>query len=141
MLVVLRHFLTSFAKPETQAWIMAFGIAGERWGVSDGARMAQGLLAVVQAVAGSRHLPIRFSDPLCPRCRELVTPDEAAMLMMLHHMRRDDTAAARLALADLTDGRMDVAVIRAALSLAGRFPVVETGGPGQMAVSNVVRLH
>lgn len=144
MLTVLRHFLTSFAKPESQAWIMAFGLAGERWGLSDGARMAQGMLGVLQAVMACRRMPIRFSDPMCPRCREKVTADEAAFLLMLHSMRRDNTQAARLALADLTDGQMDAAVMRAGLSLAGRFPVTEgltrDDAPFGGAI-NVVRLH
>ncbi len=123
LLVVVRHFLTSFAKPETQAWIMAFGIASERWGQSDGARMAQGLLAVLQAALQARQgRSFQFSDPLCEGCRHKATADEAALLTMLHHMRRDHTGAARLALADLTLGQMDAGLIRAGLSLAALFP-------------------
>ena len=130
MLTVARHFLTSFARPESQAWIMAFGIAGERWGQSDGARLAQGMLRVLQAVTGCRgETPFRFSDPICARCRRQVTADEAALLSMLHHMRRDNTPAARQALAELTGGPMAPQVIRAGLSLAALFPALATAAP------------
>ena len=141
MLAVLRHFLTSFAKPESQAWIMAFGIAGERWGSSDGARMAQAMLGVLQAVTRCRgEWPFQFSDPMCPGCRRKVTCDEAALLRMLHHMRRDQTGPARLALADLTGGRMEAEVIRAGLSLAALFPARD-GSFAPAGLATPARLH
>ena len=131
LLAVVRHFLTSFAQPETQAWIMAYGTATERWGHSDGARLAQGVLAVLQAALRAREgQGLRFGDPLCPGCRGKATPDEAALMTMLHHMRRDETGQARIALADLTQGRMDAGLIRAGLSLAALFPAE---GPAQSA--------
>ncbi|MEH7829091.1 hypothetical protein [Gemmobacter denitrificans] len=134
-LAVLRHFMTSFAQPESQAWTHAFDIACERWGIAEGPRLAQGLLAVLRAVMACRQTGLTFSNPLCQECRLRVTADEAAMMTMLHHMRRDATVDARLALADLTFGRMDARLIQAALALAARFPAERDGFGGQPDVA------
>jgi hypothetical protein len=130
VLSVLRHFLTSFAQPDTQAWTVAFTIATERWGVAEGPRLAQGVLAVLQALMNCRSTGLRFSNPMCEGCRLRATCDEAAFMTMLHCMRRDRTAEARAALAELTFGRMDSTLIQTGLALASRFPA-ERGGAWQ----------
>ncbi|NKB16843.1 MAG: hypothetical protein HC774_08325 [Sphingomonadales bacterium] len=64
LLAVLRHFCTSFCAPHSQAWMTAYGIATERWGISDGPKAAQSLLAVAEAMRRSR--PTTFVFPARP---------------------------------------------------------------------------
>lgn len=141
VLAVLRHFLTSFSQPETQAWTTAFSIASERWGVAEGPRLAQGLLAVLQALMTCRDAGIRFSNPMCAGCRLRVTADEASFMTMLHCMRRDRTAEARAALADLTFGRMDSGLIQSSLALAARFPAERDGNWAMQTTPAPAHLH
>src|SRR5690606_10456796 len=78
LLSVLRHFMTSFAKPESQAWQHAHAVACERWGVVRGPQIAHALLAVIQTLRQERRREFRFTGPLCLECRKLCTKDEAA---------------------------------------------------------------
>ncbi|HBU15067.1 MAG: hypothetical protein A2092_17620 [Rhodobacteraceae bacterium GWE1_64_9] len=128
---VLRHFLTALASPDSQGWRLAYGIAAERWGPGDGPQIAHRLFGMVEAMQACRPTRFRFGNPLCAQCRGLLTPDEVAFVTLLHHMRRDRTDAARPALADLSGGVMDVALIRAGLSFAARFPAM--AGAAQQA--------
>lgn len=122
LLAVLRHFLTAFARPETQAWQAAYAIATERWDLARGPQIAQGLLAVVQAVRQARRSDFHYANPLCPQCRLMATGDEAAFCRMLQAMRRDRTDLAREAVYQLAEGVMDPVLIQAGLAFAGRFP-------------------
>ncbi len=140
LLIVLRHLMTSYARPESQAWELAFGIAVERWGVADGPRIAQGVLAVVQALRRCRTARFRHADPLDAEARLRLTPDEENFIHMLHAMRRDRTAEARQRVALLTGGQMDPAMIRSALSLAARFPAVDCGPARPVAPASGLRL-
>lgn len=130
LLPVLRHFLTALASPESQGWRLAYGSAAERWGPGDGPQIAHRLFGMIEAMQACRAARFRFGNPLCARCRGLLTPDELAFLTLLHHMRRDRTDAARLALAEISGGVMDVGLIRAGLGFAARFPAV-TGAAQQ----------
>lgn len=122
LLAVLRQFLTAYTRPETQAWQTAFALSAERWGAARGPQVAQGLLAVLQAMRQARRAEFRFANPLCPDCRLLATGEEAAFALMLHAMRRDRTDLARGAVMDLTEGTMDPRLIQSALAFAARFP-------------------
>lgn len=133
LLPVLRHFLTSFASPELQAWQFAYTTAAERWGDSIGLAAAQALLPIIRALLCARPDGLAFQDPLCLDARDSVTEDETLVLEMLHHMRRDDTPMARDTVEVLTHGRMDPDVIRAGLSFARRFPAASAG---QRTVAN-----
>lgn len=121
LLPVLRQFLLACEDPRSQAWQSAYTIAAERWGEPAGLAAAQLLMKLLRAVLDCREGRFRFIDPLDLEAREGATPDEAALLRMLHHMRRDDTPPAREAVADVTLGQMDPHVIRAGLALAHRF--------------------
>ncbi|NKX72185.1 hypothetical protein HGE74_08910 [Rhodobacteraceae bacterium R_SAG1] len=125
MLPVLRHLLTSLQVPESQAWQHAFQIAAERWGASFGLGVAQALVPVVARLHALRGQGVELHDPLDLDQRDRLSADEAALLLVLHHMRRDQTSQARDALADLLMGRMDADLIRAALGFAHRFPAAE----------------
>lgn len=121
LLPVLRQFLLSHDQPQGQAWQQAYLIAVERWGEALGLPAALAAMKLVQAVLECRGEGFCFVDPFDLDHRAEVSRDEAALLRMLHHMRRDETPLAREAVADVTLGQMDPHVIRAGLSLANRF--------------------
>ncbi len=122
LLPVLRHFVLSLTRPESQSWQFAYKIAAERWGDSLGLPVAQSLFKLVQFILKARRVGFDAIDPLALEERDFVTRDEQALLQMLHHMRRDDTPRAREAVANVTGCTMDPDVIRAGLSFADRFP-------------------
>lgn len=122
LLPVLRHIFRSLAKPEQQSWHLAYSLAAERWGETLGLSVAHALCKVIQAVERSRPNQFDTTDPLEIDLRQTLSQDEQALLLMLNFMRRDLTAQARAAVADVTGGRMDSGVIRAGLSFAARFP-------------------
>lgn len=141
VLSIARHFLTSLADPGTQAWQHAFAIATERWGATEGPRLAMALFAVLQPLLRARPVPFRHCDPLCPEQRNFVTPEEAALIRMIRAMTCDLTHEARQHLAAVTGGRMDPGLIRAGLALARLLPR-PTGRPVLVAAHRgLARVH
>ncbi|KIC41983.1 hypothetical protein RA27_00800 [Ruegeria sp. ANG-R] len=122
LLIVARHHLDALRCPETQAWHLAYSIASERWGDRIGLPVAHLLARFLKFVVQSRDGVFAHIDPFCADSRDLITTDEASLLFVLHHMRRDETPAARQAVEDLTLGRLDPDVIRSGLTFADRFP-------------------
>ncbi|MEM9639014.1 MAG: hypothetical protein AAGA94_15295 [Pseudomonadota bacterium] len=121
LLAVARHFLNAFEDPKSQAWQHGYTVAVERWGETIGFPAAHAMSKLIRALLRGRADGISFFDPLCVEARTRVSADEALLMKMLHHMRRDQTSPARDAVEALTLGRMDPDVIRAGLSLASRF--------------------
>jgi len=95
LLSVARHFIISFAAPDTQSWTIALNIASERWGISEGARAAVSLLAVIEAMRRARRSMFHFSDPNCPTCRETLTPNERHLMLMIHAIRQGQIGQAQ----------------------------------------------
>ncbi|UWQ63037.1 hypothetical protein K3723_01675 [Leisingera caerulea] len=122
LLPVLRQFLLSYETPDSQAWQRAYIVAAERWGEAIGLPAAHALMKLLRAVLDCRDRQFAFIGPFDLELRGTLTPDEAALLQMLHHMRRDQTPGAREAIAEVTGGHMDPHVIRAGLAFAHRFP-------------------
>ncbi|KIC11547.1 hypothetical protein RA19_05780 [Leisingera sp. ANG-M1] len=138
LLPVLRQFLLSYEQPDSRAWQHAYAVAAERWGEAVGLPVAQSLMKLVRAVLERREDKFRFIDSLDMEQRGMVTGDEAALLRMLHHMRRDQTAQAREAVADVTCGLMEPHVIRAGLAFASRFSAGQAAGRGEAPRLRVV---
>jgi hypothetical protein len=124
LLAVLRRFCTSFCTPQSQAWMGAYGIATELWGISDGPRAAQCLLAVVEAMRRSRPTTFVFSNPACQVCHERITPNERLFMQVVHAARRGNLGQARISAMMLCEGADTQAVVQSALALAGLFPVL-----------------
>ena len=122
LLPVLRHLCVSAQSADPKSWSRAFDIAVERYGEAIGLPAAHGLHKIVLSVFACRAGGPEAKDPLDTETRRDITDDEVQMLSMLHHMRRDNSAAARSAVAFVTRGRMDPVLIRAGLSFANRFP-------------------
>ncbi|WP_291729292.1 hypothetical protein [Leisingera sp. F5] len=131
LLPVLRHFLLSYQEPAGQAWQQAYIVAAERWGEAIGLPAALALMKVVRAALNSRSDQFGFIDPFDLEHRAKATPDEAALLRMLHHMRRDQTGQARAAVAVVAGGKMEPQVIRAGLAFAHRFSAGPATGRAQ----------
>lgn len=122
LLAVLRHFLTAFARPETQGWQTAFAVSAQRWGEAKGPQIAMGLLSMLQSLRGSRRGDFDFANPLCTTCRAYATGTEADFLRMVQAMRRGRTDLARKAVLALSEGTMEPGLIQAALAFAARHP-------------------
>ncbi|GGX37527.1 hypothetical protein GCM10007385_00080 [Tateyamaria omphalii] len=120
LLAVSRYFFLCRAEPDRQAWQVAFSVAVERWGPDIGLPVAFAASKLVRALADLRP-DFDSLDPFETEARTRVSSDEAMMMRMLHHMRRDQTSDARDAVDALTRGWMDPHVIRAGLALASRF--------------------
>lgn len=127
LLPVIRHFLTTLDGSEPKGWHRAYSIAAENWSETLGLSVAHHLQKLLHAVTDCRPDDIDYRDPLCPEARLTVTEDEQFLIEMLHHMRRDQTAQARVCVDYLTRGRMDPDVIRGGLRFASRFSLGETG--------------
>ncbi|MFY0659291.1 MAG: hypothetical protein JXR15_02275 [Shimia sp.] len=122
LLPVLRHLCVSGQSADPKSWAHAFDIAAERYGEAIGLPAAHGLHKVVLALFACREGGPDIKDPLCPEAKRDITDDEVQFLSMVHHMRRDNSAAARSAVAFVTRGRMDPVLIRNGLTFANRFP-------------------
>ena len=120
LLAVARYFFLARSVPEHQSWQVAFAIAVERWGPDIGLPIAFAMSKLVRAV-GDVRTDFVSSDPFDDDARQRATFDEAVLMRMLHHMRRDQTVDARDAVGVLTRGLMDPHVIRAGLAVAARF--------------------
>lgn len=130
LLSVVRHFITSFAAPDTQSWTEALRIASDTFGVSEGAKAAVTLLGVVEAMRRSRRSTFQFSDPNCPTCCSVVTPNERHLMRMVHALRRGRVSEAQTDAMLLCEGAQTEAVLRAAFIFAGLFPADKSGGTG-----------
>ncbi|MEO1686466.1 MAG: hypothetical protein AAFU61_01030 [Pseudomonadota bacterium] len=91
---VMRFYFTSFAQPESQAWIGALEWSVATAGPTLGSRVAYQAMRLVQALRGSRTAPFRFSNPCCPTCRKIVTETERRLLMLIVHLQRNELSSA-----------------------------------------------
>lgn len=122
VITLLRHFLASFSDPHCPGWQRAFVIGVDYWGAQRGPLVAVAALSVVQALRAARPCTFRHADPLCPVARRFASAEEATAMRMLQAMRAGLTGAARAQVARLTGGRIDPALFRAGLALAGSLP-------------------
>ncbi|NUB44328.1 hypothetical protein GEU84_008035 [Fertoebacter nigrum] len=140
LLALLRHFCASFATPETQGWVLAFRIAVERWGPRDGPATGQALLAVAQAMRLTRRSVFVFSNPLCPGCRAVITPNERHMMRMIHAARRGRAGEARAEAMLLCEGQDTTHLLQAVEALAALFPPSADDRPLPRSLA-ALRLH
>ena len=127
LLSVIRHHLNALTRPDTQAWHHAYTIAAEQWGDAIGFPAAHLMARFLKYVMQVREGPFEYNDPFDQHRNDWVSSDEAALLLVLHHMRRDNTSAARQAVEELTQGWMDPDVIRSGLTFSNRFPAGSEG--------------
>jgi glutamate mutase epsilon subunit len=144
LLAVLRHFCTSFCAPQSKAWMNAYGIATERWGISAGPKAAQSLLTAAEAMRRSRPTVFVFSSPTCLICREHITPNERQFMQVIHAARRGDVGVAQTAAMMLCEGGDTLPFVQAAIAMAGLFPATDvSGGPRDLTFAGLsgVQIH
>ncbi len=121
LLPLARHFWDTLTQSQPLGWHRAGQTASEHWGETIGLSVAHHLFKVTQALDDCRSTPLQYKDPLCISSRQHINEDELQFLLMLHHMRRDQTVQARAAVMYLTDGNMDPYFIRSAIQFSTRF--------------------
>ncbi|MEM1079444.1 MAG: hypothetical protein AAGI09_13045 [Pseudomonadota bacterium] len=138
LLPLLRHFTLALSGEAPKGWRTAFGLAEERWGTPIGLSVAHEIGKLVAALEETRGSLPFVQDPFCIEARLLITQDEERFLLLIHHMRRDNTAGARDAVWALTDGYSQAAFIRQALSFANKHRLATPLATGRAPVLRVV---
>lgn len=138
LLPLLRHFTLALSGESPKGWQIAYGLAAERWGAPIGLSVAHEIGKLAAALEETRGSLPRVQDPLCMDARLHVTLDEEYFLLMVHHMRRDETADARDAVWALTEGRTLAAFIRQALGFAARHSLIAPPVSGRAPALRIV---
>jgi hypothetical protein len=99
VLVTARFFFLSFANPDAHGWMTALlgadDLFGRLSGKSElGAEIVRRTLAVVQDMRLSRRAVLRFSNPRCASCAQILTHDERHLIQMVQALRRGDRSVA-----------------------------------------------
>ncbi len=123
LLTVLRHFCVSFADPQSQDWMQAFGSATHQWGISTGPKAAQSLFAVFDTMRCTRPSVFEYANPYCAVCCARMTANERHLMRMLHAVRRNRSGEARTEAMLLVEGRDSHDLLAAAFAFACLFPV------------------
>ena len=118
LLPLIRHLVRSHTGQCPNGWHHAFTIAKERWGGPIGLQIAFGLSNTMLELINARRCATAVHDPLRPDLRLRLTDDEKAILLLIHYMRRDNSAKAREYVPLLAAGRMHAVFIQAMLTFA-----------------------
>ncbi|MES2664461.1 MAG: hypothetical protein V4712_00075 [Pseudomonadota bacterium] len=122
LLTVLRHFCVSFADPQSQDWMQAYGFATRTWGISAGPKAAQALFTIFDAMRRSRRSVFQYANPACPVCSARLTANERHLMRMLHALRRNRVGEARTEAMLLVEGNDSHEVLAAGYGFARLFP-------------------
>ncbi|QBX99990.1 hypothetical protein E2K80_03935 [Rhodophyticola sp. CCM32] len=104
ILSVARCFFQTFASPERQTWVQAFGMAQTLFPGLDGANLAIGVLNVVQAMRVSRSSVFTFSNPYCADCARILSDGERQLTSALYAVRLGHRSTAHIHALILTEG-------------------------------------
>ncbi|MEM6441000.1 MAG: hypothetical protein AAF763_15045 [Pseudomonadota bacterium] len=116
-LQVMRFCFTTFAQPNSQAWIGAQEWAVASAGETKGSKLAFRCMRLVQALRMSRRTPFRFSNPTCPQCRAVVTETERRLMLVVGHLQREERSAAYAEAMLLCEGSAAAPLLAAADAL------------------------
>lgn len=100
----------------------AADVADRLFGAAHGPVLLVAITALVQTMAIARSEPFRYSNPYCAGCARVLTRHEAALLRVLHLVRRGRTGAATVEAVMLCDSRPVAALLEAAGDLAAMIP-------------------
>lgn len=105
VLQIARHFMQSFAVPESQGWIRAFGAAHECYPDETAPNFAIAVFALLQNLRATRGSGFQFCNPDCARCAAHLSEDERRLMEVVIAVgqgKRSDAHAAALILCEGT---------------------------------------
>jgi len=115
VLMAARYYFASFAQPEKMSWMTVILACDDFFPqYCDAPRMAQTVLAMVHEIRISRKSTLRFSNPHCLDCANVVTAEERHLVLMLAALRAGDTSPARTHALLLCEGNETDDLLRAA---------------------------
>lgn len=121
VLASARFFFLSFSEEGAPGWCTAF-LHAERFFGQDGAvETMRGVLRVVEALRQSGSTVLRFSNPRCTCCAEVLTPPERHLLLMVRAQRSGQPGRAATEALMLCEGGPTDKLLKAVASLARRL--------------------
>lgn len=99
-------------------------VAIRLFGPQEGPALMAALSGLVDAMAISRSDRFRYSNPYCDGCARILTRNEANLMGVLHHARRERPGKAMAHALMLCDARPVGPMIAAAEAVAQRAPLV-----------------
>ncbi len=95
MLEITRTLLDGYAGILRDGHVAASDIAEAWFGSDKGFAITIAIVNLVKALRDSRRSPFRFSNPGCPVCREMATPQKRLLLKIMLHIANGRAAGAR----------------------------------------------
>lgn len=138
LLLLLRHFTLSLSGKSRDGWQVAYAWSADRWGAPIGLAIAHEVSKLVSALEETRGTFPHVLDPDFTDTDLVVTKDEEQFLLVIHHMRREHTNAARDAVWTLTQGKSLASFIRQAHSFAAKHSLVAPQNAGHVPALRVV---
>ena len=95
ILMTARYFFASFANPNGAAWVSIMLYSDDFFpNHYDSPRIVQSVLALVHEIRTSRRSMLRFSNPHCLDCANIVTAAERHLIAILQDVRAGKLSSA-----------------------------------------------
>lgn len=121
-LAAARFFCLSFSGLDRAAWVKAILGAENFFPGPASAETMRRALGVVQDMRLARKSSLRFSNPRCRCCAEMVTQDERYLVQLVQALRAGRTSQAASSAMLLCEGNDVTRVMAAAQALADAAP-------------------
>jgi hypothetical protein len=118
ILDVMRALFSGWSDHANRQVPPASDVAEVWFGRGTGLGVAEQVISLVSAMRSARRSVFRFSNPMCPVCREFVTPHELALLNVITHASAGRKADSRADAIVVCEGFDERVVVEAAQSLA-----------------------
>lgn len=115
ILALVRFICSAYVTGRASCWHAALESAEEVLGPANGPAFFARAAGVVRALRKERSRAFQFLPPAC----ELASPDERALLSLLHATRRPDPAILRARAAVLTGHNRSASTVTAIIALSG----------------------
>lgn len=117
VLNIARMYFTSFASPESHAWLGGISAALQLFDEDQGPKVAIGVLSMVQGMRRARQSVFHFNNPECPCCSRKLTDSERLFMAVLRQCRAGRIDAAASSAFVLCEGNDTHDFIKAAMAL------------------------
>ncbi|MEL6953382.1 MAG: hypothetical protein AAFN09_00125 [Pseudomonadota bacterium] len=121
ILDIARFYFSSFAHPDSQAWMAGLDTAQALFG-DDGPRIAARVMDVLRAMRCARRSTFMFNAPTCPGCSRILTEHERRLIQGFAALRRGAMGQARVEAMMLCEGNPTGALLDAMQALADVLP-------------------